>query len=163
MNNLLEQFLSEGRDFLQGIAEKLMQLENNPNSTPLMTELFRFVHTLKGNSGLFDFPEMTRVLHASEDLMDAVRNGRVNYSQELADQLLEAMDFVGILMDEIEVTEKIGTKHAIPAAELAKALRALLGNPESETAVIEDISPKNNAVISWADLLLKKKWISRSS
>lgn len=25
-----------------------------------MTALFRMVHTLKGNSGLFEFPEMTR-------------------------------------------------------------------------------------------------------
>lgn len=36
-----------------------MQLENAPADVDLMSELFRFVHTLKGNSGLFDFPEMT--------------------------------------------------------------------------------------------------------
>ena len=30
MNPLLEQFLSEARDCLQGIGEKLMQLENTP-------------------------------------------------------------------------------------------------------------------------------------
>ncbi len=39
-------------------------------------ELFRCVHTLKGNSGLFTFPEMTRVLHAGEDLLGMVRSGR---------------------------------------------------------------------------------------
>ncbi|MDD5214591.1 MAG: chemotaxis protein CheA [Methylococcales bacterium] len=141
MNSLLEQFLSEARDFLQGIGEKLMQLESDPTSNELMVELFRFVHTLKGNSGLFDFPEMTRVLHASEDLMDAVRNGRVNYSQKLADQLLDAMDFVGMLMDEIEATEKISNKHAAPAAELTKALRNLLTASEagSESSEIDDI------------------------
>ncbi len=75
MNALLEQFLSEARDGLQGIGEKLMQLESAPADAGLMNELFRLVHTLKGNSGLFDFPEMTRVLHAGEDLMDAVRTG----------------------------------------------------------------------------------------
>ena len=83
MNPLLEQFLAEARDFLQGIGEKLMQLEQEPSNADLMIELFRFVHTLKGNSGLFDFPEMTRVLHAGEDLMDAVRQGEVAYSQEI--------------------------------------------------------------------------------
>jgi hypothetical protein len=52
MSPLLEQFLSEARDFLQGIGEKLMQLEKvAPLTTDLMTELFRYVHTLKGNSG----------------------------------------------------------------------------------------------------------------
>jgi len=139
MNSLLEQFLSEARDFLQGIGEKLMQLENDPTSNELMVELFRFVHTLKGNSGLFDFPEMTRVLHASEDLMDAVRDGRVSYSQTLADQLLEAMDFVGMLMDEIEATETISHKHAAPAAELAKALRHLLTADENDSNELDDI------------------------
>ncbi|WP_017879759.1 chemotaxis protein CheA [Janthinobacterium sp. CG3] len=125
MNPLLTQFLAEARDFLQGIGEKLMQLEQAPNDADLMIELFRLVHTLKGNSGLFDFPEMTRVLHAGEDLMDAVRNGRIDYSQELADQLLDAMDFVGILCDEIESTGRIDAARAADSAMLAVALRAL--------------------------------------
>lgn len=67
MTPLLEQFLSEARDFLQGIGEKLLQLEDRPDDNSIMGELFRLVHTLKGNSGLFEFPEMTRVLHVAED------------------------------------------------------------------------------------------------
>lgn len=125
MNPLLEQFLSEARDFLQGIGEKLMQLEKAPSDTDLMTELFRFVHTLKGNSGLFEFPEMTRVLHAGEDLLDSVRNGQVSYSQDLADRLLDAMDFVGMLCDEIEVTGTIGATYAGDSARLTESLRQL--------------------------------------
>ena len=126
MNPLLEQFLSEAREFLQGIGEKLMQLEQAPDDAGLMIELFRLVHTLKGNSGLFEFPEMTRVLHAGEDLMDAVRNGRVAYSQGLADQLLDAMDFVGLLCDEIESAGRIDVSRAADSASLAGALRALI-------------------------------------
>lgn len=130
MSSLLEQFILEGRDFLQGIGEKLMALENAPDSEELMIELFRLVHTLKGNSGLFEFPEMTRVLHAGEDLMDAVRDGRVGYSQELADRLLDAMDFVGMLIDEIEYLGAIEPGHAEPSNELAQGLRALIPLPE---------------------------------
>lgn len=126
MNPLLEQFIAEAREFLQGIGEKLMQLEQAPADAGLMIELFRLVHTLKGNSGLFDFPEMTRVLHAGEDLMDAVRNGRVAYSQGLADQLLDAMDFVGLLCDEIESEGRIDASRAADSASLATALRALI-------------------------------------
>ena len=126
MNPLLEQFLSEAREFLQGIAEKLMQLEQAPDDAHLMVELFRLVHTLKGNSGLFDFPEMTRVLHAGEDLMDAVRDGRVAYSQHLADQLLDAMDFVSMLCDEIEQDGKIAAERAVDSYRLAEALRVLM-------------------------------------
>jgi two-component system chemotaxis sensor kinase CheA len=126
VNPLLEQFISESRDVLQGIAQKLMQLENEPASSDLMTELFRLVHTLKGNSGLFDLPELTRVLHAGEDLMDAVRNGKVAYSLDLADCLLDATDFVGMLCDEIEANGCLKSSHGHDSVRLAEALRKLI-------------------------------------
>jgi HPt (histidine-containing phosphotransfer) domain-containing protein len=70
-NPLLEQFLSESRDLLEITGKKLMQLEDAPTDQGILNELFRCVHTLKGNSGLFTFPEMTRVLHGGEDLLRA--------------------------------------------------------------------------------------------
>ncbi len=133
MTPLLEQFMSEARDVLQGISEKLMQLEAEPNSRETINELFRLVHTLKGNSGLFEFPEMTRVLHAGEDLMDAVRDGRVNYSQMLADRLLDAMDFVNLLLDEIEINGEIGTNHVQHGLQQTELLRQLLGTATAKT------------------------------
>jgi two-component system chemotaxis sensor kinase CheA len=154
MNPLLEQFLSEAREFLQGIGEKLMQLEDEPDNAELMTELFRFVHTLKGNSGLFEFPEMTRVLHAGEDLMDAVRKGRVAYSQALADQLLDAMDFVGILCDEIDAEGHIDASRAADSARLAKDLRALIIVEADGTKTAEDHKPTHDAAPQSAAAIL---------
>lgn len=152
MNPLLEQFIQEARDFLQGIGEKLIALEDDPGSTELMTELFRFVHTLKGNSGLFEFPEMTRVLHAGEDLMDAVRNGRVAYSRDLADRLLEAMDFVGELLDEIEHSGQSDPAAAAPAEALARSLRELVPAAEVDESEGEESTGANPADIPLPDL-----------
>ncbi len=126
MNALLEQFLAETKEGLQSIGEKLLELEREPESKDLINELFRLVHTLKGNSGLFDFPEMTRVLHAGEDLMDAVRNDQVNYSDTLADRLLDMVDFIGVLSDEIAETETISATHMEPAKQLTQNLRSLI-------------------------------------
>jgi two-component system chemotaxis sensor kinase CheA len=125
-NSLLEQFLSESHELLEGIGQKLMQLEDAPNDQSVINELFRMVHTLKGNSGLFTFPEMTRVLHAGEDLLGKVRNGEMVFSRELADRLLDAMDFVGLLLNEIESTGCIDASHASDSARLAESLRALI-------------------------------------
>jgi two-component system, chemotaxis family, sensor kinase CheA len=125
-NPLLEQFLSESNELLEGIGQKLMQLENSPNDRCVIDDLFRSVHTLKGNSGLFTFPEMTRVLHAGEDLLGKVRNGEMTFSRELADRLLDAMDFVGLLSNEIESTERIDASHAADSVRLAESLRALM-------------------------------------
>ncbi|EGF31908.1 Signal transduction histidine kinase CheA [Oxalobacteraceae bacterium IMCC9480] len=130
MTPLLQQFLAEAREFLQGISEKLMQLENTPDDGALMGELFRLVHTLKGNCGLFDYPEMLRVLHAAEDLMVVVRDGDLPYSQTLADRLLDAMDFVSLLLDEIDAGNDSAAAHAPAAVAMAAALRQLIAAPQ---------------------------------
>jgi two-component system chemotaxis sensor kinase CheA len=127
MTPLLQQFISEARDFLQSIGENLLKLEKAPRDADLMSDLFRSVHTLKGNSGMFDFPEMSRVLHAAEDLMSVVREGKLTFDQELADRLLDAMDFVGLLLDEIQAGAGGGAAHAQTAVRLADSLRELIG------------------------------------
>ena len=143
MNPLLQQFISEARDFLQGIAENLMQLEKAPQDAAVMSELFRFVHTLKGNSGLFEFPEMTRVLHAGEDLLDDVRHARTAYSQNLADRLLDAMDFVGMLLDEIEATGLISAHFAQDSVRLTESLRQLIMTaPQATTTELPESTSK---------------------
>jgi two-component system chemotaxis sensor kinase CheA len=123
-NPVLQQFLLESRDFLQGIAQSLLALERDPHDAPLMDELFRVVHTLKGNCGLFEFPDMFRVIHAAEDLMSAVREGRIVYDRAMADALLDAMDFVALQLDDIEADGRPGSGHGAASAELAARLRA---------------------------------------
>jgi two-component system chemotaxis sensor kinase CheA len=129
MTPLLEQFLSESHEFSQGIGQKLMQLEDQPGDRDAMDELFRLMHTLKGNSGLFAFPEMTRVLHAGEDLLGMVRSEQIAYSRELADRLLAAMDFVMVLCGDIEATESIDASRAEDSVQIAESLRALMPAP----------------------------------
>jgi two-component system, chemotaxis family, sensor kinase CheA len=133
-NPLLDQFLSEARELLEGIGQKLMQLESAPDDKGIIDELFRMVHTLKGNSGLFTFPEMTRVLHAGEDLLGKVRSGDIAFSRDLADRLLNAMDFVGLLSDEIDSTGCIDASRAAESAALAESLRALMGDLSTSPA-----------------------------
>ena len=138
MTPMLEQFVSEGRDFLQGISEKLLQLEKTPQDAAHMGELFRLVHTLKGNCGLFDFPEMSRVLHAAEDLMVLVRDGDLAFSQTLADVLFEAMDFVNLLLDEIQTQGHNNASHAAESVTLAQALRSLIPAQATDAAAPPD-------------------------
>ena len=138
MTPMLEQFVSEGRDFLQGISEKLLQLEKTPQDAAHMGELFRLVHTLKGNCGLFDFPEMSRVLHAAEDLMVLVRDGDLAFSQTLADVLFEAMDFVNLLLDEIQTQGHNNASHAAESVTLAQALRSLIPAQAADVAAPPD-------------------------
>lgn len=146
MNPLLEQFLSEARDTLEAIGVTLMELEQAPDNAELMTQLFRLVHTLKGNSGLFEMPEMTRVLHAGEDLMDAVRHREIGFSNELADRLLDAMDHVARLCEDIEAERPFSAATAADTQKFVVALRELMPQrPQADSNASDDAAPAGNA------------------
>jgi HPt (histidine-containing phosphotransfer) domain-containing protein len=41
-----------------------------------LDEIFRFVHTVKGNCGFFDLPRLAALSHAAEDALAEVRAGK---------------------------------------------------------------------------------------
>jgi two-component system, chemotaxis family, sensor kinase CheA len=127
--DLLDQFVIEARECLEAIGTRLLDVERDPTNAELLNDLFRSVHTLKGNCGLFEFKPLENVVHAGEDLLDRVRNGALAYSTALADALLEAMDYSAQLIDQIERAGRIEDGADARSAQHAATLRALLGGP----------------------------------
>jgi two-component system chemotaxis sensor kinase CheA len=122
-SELLDQFISESREGLELIGRRLLEVEREPDNRELLNDLFRQVHTLKGNCGLFEFKALERVVHAGEDLLDRVRNGGLAYGGALADALLEAMDYTAELVDAIAQTGQLPAGADDRAQTLAAALR----------------------------------------
>jgi len=147
-NPLLEQFLSESRELLEGIGQKLMQLEDSPNDRPRDRRSVQVCTYPEGQQRPIHIPEMTRVLHAGEDLLGKVRGNEMTFSRELADRLLDAMDFVGLLSNEIESTGCIDASRAADSARLAESLRALMADfPDSLNPALPSQlqSPRNQS------------------
>lgn len=128
-NELIEQFAQEARDLLETIGERLMAIERAPQDQELLNDLFRQVHTFKGNCGLFEFQALERVVHAAEDVLDRVRSQKLNYSTELADAILDAMDYAGSLVDVIAATGALGAQDGAGGQQHVDALRAFLVQP----------------------------------
>jgi two-component system chemotaxis sensor kinase CheA len=125
---LLDQFIQEARECLEQVGQRLLEVEKSPTDAELLNDLFRLVHTLKGNCGLFEFKPLERVVHAGEDLLDRVRNGTLAYNDHIADALLEAMDFTVQMVDEIEQTSQIDSQADGRSSAVAARLRTLLQN-----------------------------------
>jgi two-component system chemotaxis sensor kinase CheA len=133
---LLDQFINESREGLEQIGRRLLEVEREPGNRELLNDLFRQVHTLKGNCGLFEFKALERVVHAGEDLLDRVRNGSLDYSGAIADALLEAMDYTSELVDAIASSGHLPAGADERAQVLAAALRQHLpGAPEAAAAL----------------------------
>ena len=135
---LLERFVSEARELLQGSASALLVLEKLPGDEAAINDLFRSVHTLKGSSGLFDFPALTKLVHAGEDVLCVVRTGQVPMTSQLVDMLLDALDQVGSWIDDVEAAGALRAGADGRSREMSVALRAVLpmdlGVPQAAAA-----------------------------
>ena len=135
---LLDQFVVEARECLEQIGQRLLDVERSPHDTALLNDLFRQVHTLKGNCGLFEFKPLERVVHAGEDLLDRVRNNTLSYTNGMADALLDAMDFTAEMIDQIEASGAIDPAFDTRSQALAQNLRAHL-NPAAAPAAARPV------------------------
>lgn len=132
---LLESFLAEGRDLVEDASECLLLLERTPEDPEVVNRAFRSVHTLKGNSGLFEFAPLTELLHAAEELMVLARDGGVSLTGEIIDVLLETSDAVRVFLDEIDGHLEISTRAAEEGRRLTAALAALVPKDEAPDPV----------------------------
>ncbi|MCX9147356.1 chemotaxis protein CheA [Erythrobacter sp. WG] len=92
---LAASFVEESRALLEEAGDALLALERDPGDQGAINALFRAVHSIKGAAGLFDLPALVHLVHAGEDLLGAMREGRVRMDGAAADELLEGLDHVG--------------------------------------------------------------------
>jgi two-component system chemotaxis sensor kinase CheA len=147
---LLERFVGEARELLQGAATALLTLEKSPGDDSGINEVFRSVHTLKGSVGLFDFPAFSRLVHAGEDVLSAIRAGEVVLTGELVDLLLDSLDQVDGWLDRIDADGLMPDGADGTSRELTDALRAVLPARFAE---------KNDAAAPLAATLERADWL----
>lgn len=104
MDNLVDQFLTEGRELVEAAGDDLDALAARPDSAERIDSLFRTIHTLKGSTGLFDLQPLGDMLHAAEDLLGALRKGALVMTDGIADTLVRCVDQTGRWLDAFEAS-----------------------------------------------------------
>ncbi|MGE5677899.1 MAG: chemotaxis protein CheW [Pseudomonadota bacterium] len=94
MNQYLEIFIEESQEHLQGLNQSLLGLETNPKDMKILNEIFRVAHTIKGMAGTMGFTGMTNLTHQMENVLDAIRNGKVEVNTAIIDILFECLDYL---------------------------------------------------------------------
>jgi two-component system chemotaxis sensor kinase CheA len=95
----LKAFLEESKELLELAEQTLLQLEDSPENTDLIGELFRSIHTIKGSAGIFGFDQVVAFTHVAESVMGRVREQALSLSNELISTLLDARDHIVILLE----------------------------------------------------------------
>jgi two-component system, chemotaxis family, sensor kinase CheA len=137
-DEILQAFLEESREGLDQLELDLIELETRPRDPELLAQIYRSVHSIKGTCGFLGYHGLEALTHRGEDLLDALRAGRLAFAPEIATSLLRLSDAIRTLLSAIETTGAEGAD-ADPAilAELAAHLEAL----PTSAVVAERLAP----------------------
>ncbi|HEU5482520.1 MAG TPA: chemotaxis protein CheA [Sphingomicrobium sp.] len=127
MDDLIADFVAESREMLEALGGEIVAWEANPDDRARLDSIFRFVHTVKGNCGFFDFPRLEALSHAAEDALADVRAGRRQPDGPLVSAVLAIIDRIG------EMIAAIDNGEDMPAGDDSALIEAL--EPGAEGAV----------------------------
>jgi two-component system chemotaxis sensor kinase CheA len=109
MDELLADFVAETREMLEAVGGELVAWEAEPSDAARLDSIFRFVHTVKGNCGFFDFPRLEHLSHAAEDALAECRAGRRVPDRALVSAVLAIIDRIGEMANAIEAGQDFPT------------------------------------------------------
>jgi two-component system chemotaxis sensor kinase CheA len=145
-----EEFLSEAQEIIESLSRNLLTIDETTKaggSDPgLINEAFRSVHTLKGLAGLFGATAMGKLSHRLEDMLDALRLGRMKLDSTVLDVLFQAVDVFGRLVH----AERAGEPNrSLGVEELLKRIGEIGSDEAPQQPPLEyDLDPSMLAVLS---------------
>ena len=143
----IQEFVAECREGMDRIDNVLVALEKNPGDLSGLDSVFRVLHTIKGNAGFLDFPQLGSIAHAGEALLSKLCGVERKVSPEVCDSLLRMLDALRIVVGEIDATSKEGNSdHAALKLELGQFVAAAEYASQPETVELES-SPQVRAVV----------------
>ncbi len=114
---LIATFRAEVEERLASLCDGLLRLEAHPSPRQLIAALFRDAHTVKGSARMLGLDVVVDVAHRAEDLLGALRDGRMAPRKDLVDLLLVAAEGIGRSMP--------GADRPVDPGELAAVIAAL--------------------------------------
>ena len=122
LESFLEDFLAESHENLDALDRAFVALERTPGDRDRLSELFRALHTLKGNCGFFGFARLEKLAHAAESLLGRLRGGELLLTDAMTTALLGTVDGVRAALRHIEQTRREGSEDFSAQIELLKRL-----------------------------------------
>lgn len=145
---ILQDFIVEADEIVEGLSEQLVELENRPEDRELLNAIFRGFHTIKGGAGFLQLNPLVAICHCAENVFDVLRNGEIAVSSALMDVILQAFDDIQAMFDSIRKgqmpepanQEIIARLNALTKPGTAEPAAAKPAAPEPVAAQSDDIT-----------------------
>lgn len=138
-DEILQDFLVEADEILEGLSEQLVELESQPEDSDLLNSIFRGFHTIKGGAGFLALDAMVNLCHKGEDVFNILRQGDRVVDAEMMDTFLKVLDILNVMFEETKAGE-----YPTEADEDIMAQLAYYLNPEASP--VAKITPEPEIV-----------------
>ena len=134
MGEIINEFLVESYENLDQLDQNLIDLEQNPGDTNILSSIFRTIHTIKGTCGFIGFTKLESVAHVGESLLSKLRDGVLDLDPSRTSVLLAMVDAIRQMLSCIEADRNEGS---VDYSELVETLTRL----QSEDSSAEPSTP----------------------
>ncbi len=140
LNQYLEMFIEESKEHLQSCSEHLLELEKNPEDLAIVGEIFRSAHTLKGMSATMGYEDLADLTHKMENVLDAIRNGKIKVNADILDVVFESVDHLEAMVYDIAEGGD-GKRDVQSTVEMLKNIEAGDANfKQAQLAVVDQVA-----------------------
>lgn len=123
---ILQTFFAEAEEQLLRMEEAAVALEVRPDDPELPAEIFRVVHTIKGNAASLGLDALAALCHETEEPLARLLRGEAAVTPDFVAALLSAVDALRRLLREAAAGQAAGVE-ALPPSRPARTLRVDLG------------------------------------
>lgn len=116
--DMVENYRSECLDLLDRSEKLTLELVNLADRNAAINEIFRAIHTIKGNSGAFGYVLLESQSMALEELLEQARNGTEVINEAFATTILSRLDYLQSTLNNFQIIEIGGEISSEPPAVL---------------------------------------------
>lgn len=127
----LSLFLEESKENIENLNQSMLELEKDPGNIEIISEIFRYAHTLKGMAATMGFTNISELTHSMENILDKLRNRELEVSTKLSTVLFECVDTLEKMIDAISE----GRDANIDTAGIISKLNAALAGDNNDEPI----------------------------
>lgn len=100
-------YFDECSELLNELEEQFVAIEEGERDADRLNAVFRAIHSVKGGAGAFGFSGLVGFAHEYESLLDFVRNGKVELTDDVVTLCIKANDLVSDFVDAARSGEEL--------------------------------------------------------